>query len=353
VSDSAAETGRQAWGGAGMPAEKARGRPDRAPPGAMVEVDAVWKAYGDVVALRDVSCTVQAGTITSLVGQNGAGKSTLISLVVGLQRPDRGTVGVGGLDPFQWGTRARRLIGFAPQELAIYAGLTVRQNLDFYCDIYRYRGHRRRGVLDRAIDGLLLRDLLNRKAALLSGGEKRRLHTAMALVAEAPLLVLDEPTVGADPASRARLLDIIKARAEDGTAVIYSTHYLREIEILEGRAVILHHGRVKAAGKIADLIATYGEATVNLTFQDSVPDLLRKIGRCCDDRRVDISERDVDGDLLTTVLSRIGPAGLQRIEKVLLKPPNLDDVFAVLTAEHSDNSGPEAILELGGAVRYG
>jgi ABC-2 type transport system ATP-binding protein len=298
----------------------------------VVRVRSVWKSYGDVAALRDVSCEVRTGTVMCLVGQNGAGKSTLLSLVVGLQPPDRGTVEVGGRNPFQWGPSSRALIGFAPQELAVYAGLTVRQNLDFYCDVYRHRGRRRREVLDRAIDGMVLRHVLDRKVRLLSGGEKRRLHTAMALVAEAPLLVLDEPTVGADPSSRSRLLEIVRARAADGAAVIYSTHYLREVEVLDGDIMILHEGRLIASGRIAELITRYGEKRVELTFRDAVPEALRGLGRCLDTRRIEIAAQDMGGDLLVAVLARLDQVELRRLEQVLMQPSNLDDVFAYLTA---------------------
>lgn len=300
----------------------------------MVRVAEVWKSYGEIAALVGVSCVVRSGTITCLLGQNGAGKSTLISLIVGLQRPDRGSVLVGGMNPFQWGIGARELVGFAPQELAVYAGLTVQQNLDFYCDVYRYRGKRRIGALDRVLDDLFMRTLVHRKVALLSGGEKRRLHTALALLAEAPLLVLDEPTVGADLASRERLLETVRKRADEGAAVIYSTHYLNEIERLGGHVIFLHKGQVKAAGRVDEMLALYGETTVSLSFRDHIPESLTTLDEG-NGRSIRVSSRDAGGELLPIILNMIDPDDVRQIERVTLRPPNLDDVFVCLTRENT------------------
>lgn len=305
--------------------------------GAVVDVSEVWKTYGDVTALRGVSCTMDPGTITSLVGLNGAGKSTLISLIVGLQRPDRGRVQVGGLNPAEWGVAARKLVGFAPQELAVYMGLTVRQNLDFYCDIFRYRGQYRRRALDRAIEGLFLGALLRRKVALLSGGEKRRLHTAMALLAEAPLLVLDEPTVGADLASRTRLLGVVKDRSAEGSTIIYATHYLSEIEHLDGQILVIDKGCIKASGRVDEILRKYGQARVSLVFRTEPPPCLRQIGGVSTGNSIEVSAQDRSKDLLPFVLSLLSHEEMLQITGITFHPPTLDDIFAKLIgAEEAD-----------------
>lgn len=168
----------------------------------MLSVRGVHKSYGSVEALRGVDLTVEPGEIVGLVGPNGAGKTSLVSIVAGLRRPDRGEVHVGGLDVTRHRQEVGRLLGLAPQDLAIYPTIKVRDNLVVYGELAGLRGAELRRRIDETAETLGITDLLDRRGAALSGGQKRRLHTAMALVHRPPLLLLDEPTVGADIESR-------------------------------------------------------------------------------------------------------------------------------------------------------
>jgi ABC-2 type transport system ATP-binding protein len=211
----------------------------------MLKILGVSKSYGPRLALRDVSFSVEAGEIVALLGRNGAGKSTLVSIVAGLRRADRGSVEIGGT------------VGLAPQDTGIYPTLTCRQNLRFFA---RWAGVARRQVPatnEQLAHDLELTDLLDRPSRQMSGGEQRRLHTAIALVGSPSLVLLDEPTVGADVQTRSRLMGFVRSLADRGTAVVYSTHYLGEVEALGASVVVIDSGVVVARGSVEHIMATH------------------------------------------------------------------------------------------------
>nr|MDP9332812.1 ABC transporter ATP-binding protein [Actinomycetota bacterium] len=192
----------------------------------MLSVFEVVKRYGARTALDGVSLEVERGEVLGLLGPNGAGKSTLVSIVAGLRRPDSGTVLVEGIDVVAESPAARARVGLAPQETGLYEVLTVRENLAFFADLAGMGRRARATRIDELAVALRLTALLDRTAFELSGGERRRLHTAIAFLHRPPLLLLDEATVGADVETRAALLDVVRAVANGGAAVVYSTHYL-------------------------------------------------------------------------------------------------------------------------------
>jgi len=192
----------------------------------------VTKSYGDVNALRGADLDVAAGSVVSLLGRNGAGKTTFLSAIAGLRRPDSGSITVDGIDIWKRPEAAAALVGIAPQETGIYRSVTVRQNLLFFAELAGLRRAERDRRVDETAETLSLTKLLDRKATQLSGGEARRLHTACALVHRPMLLLLDEPTVGADVATRGELIEAVRGLAAEGAAVVYTTHYLPEVEAL-------------------------------------------------------------------------------------------------------------------------
>jgi ABC-2 type transport system ATP-binding protein len=224
----------------------------------MLEISGVIKSFGSTDVLRGVELTVPAGRITGLVGANGAGKSTLIAIATGLLRPDSGRVTLAGIDVLRHRRRAARHLGLAPQELGLYPTLSVAENLAF---AGRISGLSCRPASARARESaelFALTDCLHRRAEILSGGQKRRLHTAMALLHRPAVLFLDEPTVGADVPSRSSILDVVRVMAAEGTAVVYTTHYLAELETLDAHVAVLHDGRFAAHAPLAEMAATYG-----------------------------------------------------------------------------------------------
>jgi ABC-2 type transport system ATP-binding protein len=303
----------------------------------MLEITDLHKRYGSVEALRGVDLTIGRGEIVGLVGPNGAGKTSLVSIVADLRRPDRGTVTVDGLDVATHRDEVGSRLGLAPQELAIYPTLKVRDNLVLYAELAGLRRQALRTRVAETAEALGLTELLDRPAQAMSGGQKRRLHTAMALVHRPPLLLLDEPTVGADVDSRQQLLALVHSLADDGAAICYSTHYLPEVESLGATIVVLEAGRVVARGPLDSLVATYARAAVELTFDGPPPDLGMP-GASVEGTRMRIVA-DNPGSAAATLLARLGELNgraTSHLVSVEVIHPTLEAVYLAVTGRRYD-----------------
>ncbi len=302
----------------------------------------VRKRYGAVPALEGVGLQVAAGEIVGLLGPNGAGKTSLLSIAVGLRRADAGTVRVGGLDPVR-SHRARSHIGYAPQATGVYPSLSVADNLRLYGRLSGLRGRRLDARVDETGAALDLAELLGRKAEALSGGERRRVHVAGAVVSHPPLVILDEATAGMDVDARRSLIAFVHSLADDGTAVLYSTHYLHEVEDDAVRLVILDHGRVIAGGRFSDLLRQHGHSSVELAFDGAAPLLSLPFATENHDNIVRIKSDDPPTALAYT-LQALGTEASRLVGVEILRP-SLDGVFAELTGRHweatADVEGPE------------
>jgi len=208
----------------------------------------LWKSYGAKAAVAGVSLTVGAGEIVGLLGPNGAGKSTTVAMLCGLAAPDRGTVAIGGDAVGGEASAAKRRIGLVTQEVAIFEALSARANLELFGALYGLEGPQLAERAMGALDLVGLSAQANAKPATFSGGMKRRLNIACALVHEPAVLLLDEPTVGVDPQSRNAIFDNLETLRAQGKALVYTTHYMEEAERLCDRVVIMDHGRVIASG---------------------------------------------------------------------------------------------------------
>ena len=222
----------------------------------MLVLDNVRKTYGVLVALDGLSLTVTRGEVLGLLGPNGAGKSTTVALATGLLSPDSGRVQVDGRDPRQ--PDVRRLIGVAPQSLALYDMLSGAENLRFFAAMYGLSGARRQQRVAWALDFVGLTDRAADRVAGYSGGMKRRLNLAAALIHDPELILLDEPTVGVDPQSRHQIFDNILALKRLGRTMIYATHYMEEAERLCDRVAVVDRGTLLASGSIDGLLAAPG-----------------------------------------------------------------------------------------------
>lgn len=186
-------------------------------------------------ALQGIDLRVQAGECIGLLGSNGAGKTTLLSLISGVLAVQQGEL--------RWQDQPR--LGLIPQQLAFYAGLKVKENLALFADLYQLRGPERQQALEKCIDTCALSDKLNARSEQLSGGEQRRLNFAIGLLQPADLYLFDEATVGVDASNRQQLLSAVEQLTQDGKAVIYTSHYLEEVERVAQRILLLHEGQVR------------------------------------------------------------------------------------------------------------
>jgi ABC-2 type transport system ATP-binding protein len=216
-------------------------------------------------ALEDISLSAQRGQVLGLLGPNGAGKTTLISHLTGLLPIQRGEILVDGTPLAQSRRKAPTRIAIAPQEYAFYPSLSVRENLHCFGGLCGIAHKALSANIARCVSFARLERFIDTRASQLSGGLKRRLNLAIALLPEPELILLDEPTVGVDPQSRAFIIDAVRALADAGTAVIYTTHYMEEVEAIADQVVIMDHGRVLRAGALAALLAE-GSARLRLKF---------------------------------------------------------------------------------------
>jgi len=212
----------------------------------MLEVNGVSKSYGPVVAVSDISFKVDNGETIGLLGPNGAGKTTTVSIIAGLLSADSGEVLIEG-KPVKSDTDPVKLkIGLVPQDMALYDQLTARDNLTFFAALYSLAGAKAKQAIDDVLNLVALSDRAGHKVGTFSGGMKRRLNLAAALLHDPQILLLDEPTVGVDPQSRNAIFENLEALKKRGKTLIYTTHYMEEAERLCDRIVIIDHGKVIA-----------------------------------------------------------------------------------------------------------
>ena len=303
----------------------------------MLQVENLAKVFGEIRAVDGVSFTAAAGRIFGLLGPNGAGKTTTISMIAGLVPPASGSIRVDGFDLRTQPAAVKRRLGVVPQEVALYEDLTACENLDFWGGIYGLRGKAMAARRDELLTLVGLADRAREPVRNFSGGMKRRLNLALGLVHTPRLVLLDEPTVGIDPQARINVLDVVRRLAQDGAAVLYTTHYLEEAESLCDELAIMDHGKIHAQGTIDTLKAELGEGSV-LTIQGAFS---REDAAAVVERSGELQALEIDDGraLLNVPRGRAGVgaaleslygSGLQ-LSDVTVKEPNLQDLFLKLT----------------------
>lgn len=304
----------------------------------MIEVRDLQKSFSDLVAVDRVSFSASAGTVFGLLGPNGAGKSTTISILSGLLKPTAGSVSVGGYDISSDAVKAKASLGIVPQELAIYEDLSARDNLTYWGAAYGLKGDGLKQRVEHVLNRIGLADRAGELPKQYSGGMKRRLNFGCGLVHEPKVLLLDEPTVGVDPQSRERLFDLVREEKAKGTCVLYTTHYMEEAEKLCDELAIIDHGKIIAAGTLADLRAEFGgNDLIQLSGsfdQDKVEQAVTALGAdvlSVSDEVVMIAIRD-GARKLPSVLAGISATGAE-IHDTRLSEPNLESLFLKLTGK--------------------
>ena len=326
----------------------------------MLETRNLRKTYNrpdgsTIEAVKGVNLEIRQGEIFSLLGPNGAGKTTTISMISGLVEPTAGDATIGGHSITKEPMAAKRLMGFVPQEIALYPELSARQNLAFFGRMY---GTERQNALSRRVDELLefvdLADRQNDRIDTFSGGMKRRINLAAGLLNSPPLIYMDEPTVGIDPQSRRRILDTVKMlRDEQDMTVLYTTHLMEEAQELSDRVAIIDHGEIIAMGTQDELTQqvgeedrlefTIGEQEITETLferiQQKTPGVTRVLYNPTEQLSDDSSESVPSlmtvfakrgRTALPQILQELDSAGVE-IQSVAVREPDLEAVFLALT----------------------
>jgi ABC-2 type transport system ATP-binding protein len=223
----------------------------------VLTLENIRKSYGSLVAVDGLSLTVHRGEVLGLLGPNGAGKSTTVNLAVGLLAPDSGRVNIEGRGQ-PTNPQVRTALGIAPQALALYELLSGEENLEFFADVYGLSKARRAERVRWALAFVGLTDRRRDRVSTYSGGMKRRLNLAAALIHDPELILLDEPTVGVDPHSRRQIFDNILALKSLGRTIVYTTHYMEEAERLCDRVAIIDRGKLLALGSVQQLLDAHG-----------------------------------------------------------------------------------------------
>jgi ABC-2 type transport system ATP-binding protein len=288
-----------------------------------IEVSDVTKRYGSLQALAGVSLRVEPGEFFGLLGPNGAGKTTLISILAGLVRPDGGTARIMGHDVGGDYRAARRALGVVPQELVFDPFFTVRETLTIQSGYFGLRDNR--AWIDEVIDNLDLADKADTNMRALSGGMKRRVLVAQALVHKPPVIVLDEPTAGVDVELRQALWRFIRRLNRDGHTIVLTTHYLEEAEALCGRVAMLKQGRIVTLDKTENLLRLHSGCYVELRLGGALPARLEPL----------VAQREEDGAIrlalsdyaeVERVMAALREDGVT-VQEIEIMQPDLEEVF--------------------------
>lgn len=313
-----------------------------APPrtGTVLSADRLVKKFGDLTAVDDVSFAIRPGETYGLLGPNGAGKTTIINMVAGLIPADSGSVDVAGIRMDPGGAAAKRNLGLVPQELAIYPDLTARENLHFFGRLQSLTRKELNSRVDTVLDLLGLAERAGEQTKKFSGGMKRRLNIGIGLLHRPGLLILDEPTVGVDPQSRNSILEAVGNLSREGTAVLYTTHYMEEAERLCDRIAILDQGRVQAEGTRDELITLTGGvdriSLVGTGRTTAAAESLRSLDgvhRVTDSGGTELILTVRDGAaLLAGIVTTAARSGMT-LASVSVTRPDLESVFLHLTGK--------------------
>ncbi|WP_026478146.1 ABC transporter ATP-binding protein [Alkaliphilus transvaalensis] len=303
----------------------------------IVEINNLVKRYENNIAVDHINLSIKEGDIYGLLGPNGAGKTTLINTMLCLSRINEGQIKIFGKDLYSQEEEIKKEIGIVPQDVAIYDDLTTYENLVFFGKLYGLKGNLLKNRIDETLEFIGLQDKKKAYPKKFSGGMKRRLNIGCAILHQPKLIIMDEPTVGIDPQSRNQILESVKILNEKGSTIIYTSHYMEEIEEICKTITIIDHGRVIASG-------TKEELKNLISFEDRITIRLAKANNnlCNEIKSIDQVKECIVEDNRLTIVSSKNSKNLGRIidvitqqnsliQEINLEKPTLEGVFLTLT----------------------
>lgn len=304
----------------------------------IAEMSNIVKRYGSSRVLDHVDIVIEEGEILGLLGPNGAGKTTLIHSLAGLIKTDSGEIKVFNEDLQRNLSTIKSKIGLVTQEVTVFEDLTARENLEFFGGIYGLRGAELKKRVEETLRFVGLMDRAKQLPTKFSGGMKRRLNIACALVHEPKLIIMDEPTVGIDPQSRNHILESIRKLQQNGTTILYTTHYIEEVQAIASRVVVMDQGHVIAEGTVDDLVENIQhEEKIQLEVEEGSEELAEQLQKINGVKQV-----IRNGDQFS-IISRTGSGNLDRVltvakstggvKSINVEKPTLEDVFLTLTGK--------------------
>ncbi|GAB4514545.1 MAG: daunorubicin resistance protein DrrA family ABC transporter ATP-binding protein [Anaerolineae bacterium] len=311
-----------------------------------IVVDDLHKAYGSVKALNGVSLTAEAGRVLGLLGPNGAGKTTIVRILTTLLKPDSGQASVAGVDVLKNPEHARHVFGLAGQYPAVDPQLTGRENLHMVARLYHFSAQEAKSRARELLTRFTLEEAADRPVKTYSGGMRRRLDLAAAIVARPPVLFLDEPTTGLDPRTRKDLWEFIRELVRDGATLLLTTQYLEEADTLADRIVLIDEGLVKAEGTPAELKSRFSSDVLEMRLENDTQithalDILRSVNghQPTHDDQDNLIRLPVDhgAQSLLKAVRALDEAKIV-LADVALRQPTLDDVFLNLTKKTAETA---------------
>lgn len=303
----------------------------------LLEIKSLKKYFKNIKAVDGISFNVEKGEILGLLGPNGAGKSTTINMIATLIVPDEGGIFFGGEDIVKNPKSIQKSLGLVPQEIALYPSLTGLENLKFWGKAYGLGGEALKKRIKEVSEVIGIEDRLRDKVSKYSGGMKRRLNIGAALLHEPEFIIMDEPTVGIDPQSRNHILTTVKELSRNGATIIYTSHYMEEVEMLCSRVCIMDEGRIIAAGTKDEITASLGgQYAIELTLGREDKKLCESLKELDCVIAVDVEETDIriavksEETSTKAVLDAVAKSGAD-LKTLDIKKANLETVFLNLT----------------------
>lgn len=306
----------------------------------IIEITNTTKRYDDKLVVDNINMNIEKGEIFGLLGPNGAGKSTLISMICGLVKKDKGIIKVGNYDIDKDKIKAKEFIGLVPQDICLYEDLSGYDNLKFWGSMYKLRGSKLKERMNEVIDAAGLNEKINQKVKTYSGGMKRRLNIAAAVMHHPEIIIMDEPTVGIDPQSRNHILEYaMNLNKNLGTTIIYTTHYMEEAEHLCSKLAIMDEGKVIAYGSKEDIKRMVtDEENAKILVEGYREEMELKLKEVDGVRKVSYSSSELSlvlknsSESLNYVIEKLIKYGV-KIKNINMEAPSLENVFLSLTGK--------------------